>query len=117
MTASMIDTEAAELEGIVEADAATATLIATYMEAKRVEDDARARTEELRTKLLKSFEAEGAAKFIDATGDVLLARVKVLNPQAYNWDLLKRLAPKAVQRAMLPRTSHYRLNPPRVGRH
>lgn len=108
---------AAELEAIVEADAATATMIATYMEAKRAEDDAKARVEELRTKLLKSFEAEGAAKFIDTSGEVLLARVKVQNPQSYNWDLLKRLAPKAVQRAMLPRTSHYRLNPPRVARH
>lgn len=105
--------EASTLEDIVTVDAATAVKIAVFLEAKRVQDAANARVEALKGDLNALFAAAGAKKFADASGAVLLSRVEVQNPQAYNWVLLNRLAPKAVERAKLPRTTHYRLNPPR----
>lgn len=105
--------ESSKLEDIVTADADTAVLIARYLEAKRAQDAANARVDSLKTVLNEAFDAASARKFADASGAVLLSRIEVQNPQAYNWALLSRLAPKALERSKLPRTSHYRLNPPR----
>lgn len=101
--------KALELEGIVEADTPTAVLIAQYRDAKRAEAAAKASAERLRRSLLGEFEGQGAQKFADAGGHILLTRVEADSPQAYDMDLIRRLAPKAFLKATLPRQKHFRL--------
>lgn len=103
----------AEVENIVTADTDTAVLIARYSEVKREIDAAERRAKSLRDALMDAFVVKGASVFTDASGQTLLTRVEADSPQGYDFALLARLAPKALARAMKPRTKHYRLNLPR----
>jgi hypothetical protein len=104
---------ASTLEDIVVADAHATALVAEFLELKRQMDALEALIAPVKSALTEAFVAAGAKRFTDANGSILLSRIEVQNPQAYDWAKLARLAPKALERSKLPRTTHYRLNPPR----
>ena len=105
--------ESSTLEDIVVADTATQVLIGQYLDLKRQIDALESKLAPVKSALSQAFVDAGAKRFTNDSDRVLLSRIEVQNPQAYDWAKLARLAPKALERSKLPRTSHYRLNPPR----
>lgn len=112
----MSESIASALEGIVVADANTATLIARYSEAKRQADDAKARVEKLRDSINAQMDAQNARKFADDLGDILIARTEVTTPEAVDIPRLKDRHPEAYADTVKPRSKFYRLNLPRLSR-
>lgn len=104
------------LEGIVVADANTATLIARYSEAKRQAEDAKNRAEALRDSIMDQMEAQNARKFSDELGEILVARTEVQTPLAVDIPRLQREYADVFAVVVKPRSKFYRLNLPRLSR-
>lgn len=106
--------EAVKAARLVKAGESDRALLAQYAEAKRAMDAAEARIDALKPKVNALFEAKSADKFTDSEGTVLMSRSECLNRQEYDIPMLARLAPKALAKATKARTTHFRLNLPRI---
>lgn len=101
-------------DSVAPANAATLALLTEYHDAKRVEDEAKAKVETLRSRVIDALNGADVDQFTSPEGDVIVSRVHFVR-ETLDKDIVAKFA-KATYARALKRTEGERINIPRLKR-